>query len=145
LTGGPVDGDQVVCPRHGARFSIKTGEALTPPAFEPVSKLPVRVEDGDRPGARRPLGLEPISKSPTHASASRRGRQCRCVCMFRAPQIAHRRSLWPVLPSTRRDSADLGAFRRRCSPGVRTVHGGDHRLELRPNRLVAYARDLSRF
>ena len=46
LTGGPIDGDQVVCPRHGARFSIKTGEALTPPAFEPVSKLPVRVEDG---------------------------------------------------------------------------------------------------
>jgi 3-phenylpropionate/trans-cinnamate dioxygenase ferredoxin subunit len=46
LTGGPLDGDQVVCPRHGARFSIKTGEALTPPAFEPVSKLPVRVEDG---------------------------------------------------------------------------------------------------
>ena len=46
LTGGPVDGDQVVCPRHGARFSIKTGEALTPPAFEPVSKLPVRIEDG---------------------------------------------------------------------------------------------------
>jgi len=42
----PIDGDQVVCPRHGARFSIKTGEALTPPAFEPVSKLPVRVEDG---------------------------------------------------------------------------------------------------
>ena len=40
LTGGPIDGDQVVCPRHGARFSIKTGEALTPPAFEPVSKLP---------------------------------------------------------------------------------------------------------
>ena len=46
LTGGPVDGDQVVCPRHGARFSIRTGEALTPPAFEPVAKLPVRVEDG---------------------------------------------------------------------------------------------------
>jgi 3-phenylpropionate/trans-cinnamate dioxygenase ferredoxin subunit len=46
LTGGPVDGDQVMCPRHGARFSIRTGEALTPPAFEPVSKLPVRVEDG---------------------------------------------------------------------------------------------------
>jgi 3-phenylpropionate/trans-cinnamate dioxygenase ferredoxin subunit len=46
LTGGPVDGDQVVCPRHGARFSIRTGAALTPPAFEPVSKLPVRVEGG---------------------------------------------------------------------------------------------------
>jgi len=46
LTGGPVDGDQVACPRHGARFSIRTGEALTPPAFEPVAKLPVRVADG---------------------------------------------------------------------------------------------------
>jgi 3-phenylpropionate/trans-cinnamate dioxygenase ferredoxin subunit len=46
LTGGPVDGDQVVCPRHGARFSIRTGAALTPPAFEPVSKFPVRVEGG---------------------------------------------------------------------------------------------------
>ena len=46
LTGGPVDGDQVVCPRHGARFSIRTGAALTPPAFEPVSKLPVRVAGG---------------------------------------------------------------------------------------------------
>ena len=46
LTGGPVDGDQVVCPRHGARFSIRTGAALTPPAFEPVAKLPVRVAGG---------------------------------------------------------------------------------------------------
>lgn len=46
LTGGPVDGDQVVCPRHGARFSIRTGEALTAPAFEPVASLPVRIEDG---------------------------------------------------------------------------------------------------
>jgi 3-phenylpropionate/trans-cinnamate dioxygenase ferredoxin subunit len=46
LTGGPIENDQVVCPRHGARFSIRTGEALSPPAFEPVATLPVRVEDG---------------------------------------------------------------------------------------------------
>jgi len=46
LTGGPIEHDQVVCPRHGARFSIRTGEALTPPAFEPVATLPVRVEEG---------------------------------------------------------------------------------------------------
>ena len=25
LTGGEVDGDVIVCPRHGARFSIRTG------------------------------------------------------------------------------------------------------------------------
>jgi len=46
LTGGFVEGDQVVCPRHGARFSIKTGEALCAPAYEPTAKFPVRVENG---------------------------------------------------------------------------------------------------
>lgn len=47
LTGGPVEGDQIVCPRHGARFSIRTGEALTPPAFEPTAVFPVRLIDGE--------------------------------------------------------------------------------------------------
>jgi 3-phenylpropionate/trans-cinnamate dioxygenase ferredoxin component len=46
LTGGTVEGDQVVCPRHGARFSIKTGDALTAPAYEATAKFPVRVENG---------------------------------------------------------------------------------------------------
>ncbi|NIM28310.1 MAG: Rieske 2Fe-2S domain-containing protein [Gammaproteobacteria bacterium] len=46
LTGGCIEGDEIVCPRHGARFNIKTGEALTPPAYEPVATLPVRVENG---------------------------------------------------------------------------------------------------
>ncbi len=35
-----------ICPRHGARFDITTGSALTLPAFEPVETFPVRVEDG---------------------------------------------------------------------------------------------------
>ena len=46
LTGGTISGDQVTCPRHGARFSIKTGAALSPPAYEPVKTFPVRVEGG---------------------------------------------------------------------------------------------------
>ena len=46
LTGGEVEGDEIVCPRHGARFSIKTGEVLGPPAYEAVDTLPVRVHDG---------------------------------------------------------------------------------------------------
>ena len=36
----------VVCPRHGANFDIRTGRALTLPAYEPVSVFPVRVVDG---------------------------------------------------------------------------------------------------
>jgi 3-phenylpropionate/trans-cinnamate dioxygenase ferredoxin subunit len=46
LTGGTVEGDEVICPRHGARFSIRTGAALTAPAYEPVAKFPLRVENG---------------------------------------------------------------------------------------------------
>ncbi|MAA75247.1 MAG: ferredoxin [Salinisphaeraceae bacterium] len=46
LATGEVEGDQVICPRHGARFCIRTGEALTPPAYEDVDTFPLRVENG---------------------------------------------------------------------------------------------------
>jgi 3-phenylpropionate/trans-cinnamate dioxygenase ferredoxin subunit len=46
LAGGPVDGDQVICPRHGARFCLRTGKALTAPAYEDVATFPTRVVDG---------------------------------------------------------------------------------------------------
>jgi 3-phenylpropionate/trans-cinnamate dioxygenase ferredoxin subunit len=46
LAGGPLEGDEIICPRHGARFSLKTGAALTPPAYEPVKVYDVRVDDG---------------------------------------------------------------------------------------------------
>ena len=48
LSGGTVEGDIIVCPRHGARFCIRTGEALSAPAYEPTDTFPVRVHDGDR-------------------------------------------------------------------------------------------------
>ncbi len=47
LGGGCVEGDQIICPRHGARFCIKTGAALTAPAYEPVSTFPVRVVNSE--------------------------------------------------------------------------------------------------
>ena len=46
LASGTIEGEQVVCPRHGARFCIRTGEALSAPAYEPTAKFPVRVENG---------------------------------------------------------------------------------------------------
>ena len=47
LTGGTVEGDEIVCPRHGARFCIRTGEALSAPAYEPTARFPVRIENGE--------------------------------------------------------------------------------------------------
>ena len=46
LSDGAVDGCDIVCPRHGARFSLATGAALSPPAYEPVATFPVRVANG---------------------------------------------------------------------------------------------------
>jgi 3-phenylpropionate/trans-cinnamate dioxygenase ferredoxin component len=46
LAGGALEGDVVICPRHGARFCLRTGQALTPPAYEPVRTYPTRVVDG---------------------------------------------------------------------------------------------------
>jgi 3-phenylpropionate/trans-cinnamate dioxygenase ferredoxin subunit len=36
----------VTCPRHGAQFDLRTGKALSLPAYLPVRTFPVRVEGG---------------------------------------------------------------------------------------------------
>ncbi|MBC7982875.1 MAG: non-heme iron oxygenase ferredoxin subunit [Candidatus Obscuribacterales bacterium] len=46
LSGGAVEGDKVVCPRHGAKFCLRTGAALTPPAYEPVTTYLTRIREG---------------------------------------------------------------------------------------------------
>lgn len=47
LGEGELDGDQIECPRHGARFDVRTGKALTFPAVYPVGTWPVKVEGTD--------------------------------------------------------------------------------------------------
>ncbi|MFQ5582417.1 MAG: non-heme iron oxygenase ferredoxin subunit [Mariprofundaceae bacterium] len=46
LASGKCEGDQIICPRHGARFCIRDGRALTPPAYEDVETFAVRVDNG---------------------------------------------------------------------------------------------------
>jgi len=50
--GGPLDqgeleGCRVVCPRHGANFDVRTGEALTLPAVVPLPVYSVTIEGDD--------------------------------------------------------------------------------------------------
>jgi 3-phenylpropionate/trans-cinnamate dioxygenase ferredoxin subunit len=40
-------GNQIKCPRHGAKFDVTTGKALTLPAIKPVPKHEVKVEGDD--------------------------------------------------------------------------------------------------
>ena len=47
LGEGYLEGDQIECPRHGARFDVKTGRALTLPAVMPVNAYPVQVESDE--------------------------------------------------------------------------------------------------
>ena len=44
LAEGFIEGAQIECPRHGARFDIRTGAVLCLPAVAPVATYPVRVE-----------------------------------------------------------------------------------------------------
>lgn len=46
LASGELEGDVIICPRHGARFCVKNGKALSPPAYEDVEVYPLRVLDG---------------------------------------------------------------------------------------------------
>lgn len=41
-----IEGEEITCPRHGARFCLKTGAALSPPAYEPIPTFPTRIEGG---------------------------------------------------------------------------------------------------
>ena len=44
LDQGELEGERIMCPRHGAYFDVTTGAALTLPAVLPVRTYPVRIE-----------------------------------------------------------------------------------------------------
>ncbi|MEK7322892.1 MAG: non-heme iron oxygenase ferredoxin subunit [Pseudomonadota bacterium] len=46
LADAKLEGDEIICPRHGARFCIRTGAVTAPPAYEAVTTFPVRIHEG---------------------------------------------------------------------------------------------------
>jgi 3-phenylpropionate/trans-cinnamate dioxygenase ferredoxin component len=46
LAGGEIEACEIICPRHGARFCLRSGAALTPPAYEPLRTFKGREEAG---------------------------------------------------------------------------------------------------
>lgn len=63
LDRGLIVGDTVRCPLHHACFSLRTGEALRAPAFDPISRWRVEI-DGDRAFVR-----EKLTGTPAPAAA----------------------------------------------------------------------------
>jgi 3-phenylpropionate/trans-cinnamate dioxygenase ferredoxin component len=47
LSEGLVDGEEIECPWHGARFEIRSGKAALDPATENVGRYNVRVTGSD--------------------------------------------------------------------------------------------------
>lgn len=47
LVEGDLMGNEIECPRHGARFDVRTGAATKMPAFEPVPTYAVEVASED--------------------------------------------------------------------------------------------------
>ena len=43
---GRLKGNILMCQRHGARFDVRTGEVMAPPAIVPLDTFDVRVENG---------------------------------------------------------------------------------------------------
>lgn len=46
LDQGYLEGNEIECPRHGARFDVRNGAVTQMPAFQAIETHAVRVEDG---------------------------------------------------------------------------------------------------
>jgi 3-phenylpropionate/trans-cinnamate dioxygenase ferredoxin subunit len=47
LGDGDLEGYEVVCPRHGAQFDVRTGQVTRMPAGTDIPAYPVRIVDGN--------------------------------------------------------------------------------------------------
>ncbi len=47
LSEGKLEGDDVVCPVHGGRFRIRTGDVTSPPPSFPLESYPMKIEGKD--------------------------------------------------------------------------------------------------
>ena len=46
LGEGRLEGYEIICPRHGARFDVRSGEVIALPAVVDIPAYPLRVNEG---------------------------------------------------------------------------------------------------
>jgi metal-sulfur cluster biosynthetic enzyme/nitrite reductase/ring-hydroxylating ferredoxin subunit len=64
LAGGEVTGNEIECPFHGAKFDIKTGEALCLPASASIGIFEVEVRDDEIYARKKPVETLPVTELP---------------------------------------------------------------------------------
>lgn len=47
LSGGKLKGNEIICPHHGTKFDVTTGNVTHPPAIVPVDTYEVKIENGE--------------------------------------------------------------------------------------------------
>ena len=47
VSGGKIQGENVICPCHGSTFDLKTGSVVRGPAKNPEPSFPVKIENDD--------------------------------------------------------------------------------------------------
>jgi 3-phenylpropionate/trans-cinnamate dioxygenase ferredoxin subunit len=47
LGDGTIEGTNIVCPRHGAEFDVRTGKVMQMPAVVDIPAYPVQIKDGN--------------------------------------------------------------------------------------------------
>jgi len=46
IASGQLEGDDIICPRHGARFCVKTGAVKSAPAYEDIECFSLQIKNG---------------------------------------------------------------------------------------------------
>lgn len=60
LEGGRQIGTNIICPKHGARFDVRTGKAIAGPAVDPLRRFDAQV----REGRIEVLPAKPVNRNP---------------------------------------------------------------------------------
>ncbi len=113
LSEGRLENHAIACPRHGAKFDIRTGKALTMPATVDTAAHEVKIEGDDilvrlcEPGAlKRSQKVEPAAASATPAIAAP-GQQTSADVGSAAPPPAHAADLGMPIGNASALSEDL--------------------------------------
>lgn len=144
LEDGLVDGAQAICPWHHACFDLRTGKALTAPAFNPLERFKVDVDNGKVVVSKQPASaLEPLAAPSVQAESG----QVMAIVGGGAAGFAAAHTLreegWRGRIAMYSADRDAPYDRTLLTKDYLDGNFGDDQLEIAKNRLAKLAVDLA--